>query len=190
MCFENSIQVVKHKVELIKSKLAHNDAVSELQTQLNNQYLNGGVILERFEIENFEQINHSPIGWNKVIWELVKHQSIYRQLVHHKLEVEFQEMPADFEAVSSFEILSHLAGILNHGGAYSKLNHRMTDQQSVQLAWNAIKVLFPDELSSYHLFKTHAPWSNWHFGVAWDYSFFMFGKGYTEMTMMLLTDTD
>lgn len=190
MCFENSIEAVKQRVELVRSELIHNNALSDLQTQLNIQYLNGGVILERFEIKNFEKIKHSPIGWDKVIWELVKHKSIYRQLVHHKLEVEFHEMPADFEVVSSFEILSHLAGILNHGGTYSKSNHRFTDQQSVRMAWNAIKALFPDELSSYHLFNTYTPWSNWHYGLAWDYSFFMFGKGYTEMTMMLLTDTD
>jgi len=158
--------------------------------QIQNSYLNGGVILERFEIKNFEYINRNPKGWNEVLWTIISHKSIYKQIANHNLEIKAQQVPSDFKSVSSFELLSHISGILNHGGAYSKIEDRPNDKESVDLAWKSIKDLFTDELSSYNLYKTYSPWSNWHFGVAWDYSLFMFGKGHKELTMLLITDTD
>lgn len=187
---DKRINEINNKVEITRSKIVITESIQHLLKQIRNSYLNGGVILERFEIKNFEHINRNPEGWNEVVWTLIKHKSIYKQITNHDLEIKTKQVPSDFTAVSSFELLSQISGILNHGGAYSKLEDRPNDKESVNLAWKSIKDLFTGELSSYHLYKTYTPWLNWHYGVAWDYSLFMFGKGYKELTILLITDTD
>lgn len=171
-------------------ELKHRNHVDKLIKVVENLYLNGGIILQRFKLNNIEDSGRYHKGWNQVVWQIINHNNLIGQLDGVSINENKPDMPSDFRGVSSFEILSNLAAIVNHGGAYSKIDDQLNDNDSVNLAWTTIKQLFPDEMSKYHMFKTYTPWTNWHYGIAWDYSFFMFGKGYKELTVILITDTD
>jgi len=99
-----------------------------------------------------------------------------------------------FEYSNYFELAAFLASILHNGGAYTSQDDRIDRIHCFNHALDVANDILPDNSSNPNqeivLINRNAPWCDYFYDVAWDYSIITYDKKSKLFSMFLLTDTD
>jgi hypothetical protein len=81
-----------------------------------------------------------------------------------------------------------LAWVLAKGGAYKR--HAQGSMDAKRLADDAADELIATDYDGSLLFSSNAPWSDFFFDVAWDYTWVLIHPSQKRIHVLLATDTD
>lgn len=150
--------------------------VDEIKMQFSSIFKNGGIVLSCFEVKEhlvFEQMpfTHKP---NHIYFEtLLSSIDIVKALPELKIAKPFYDGVL-FNRVSPFILDGIIADILSNGGLYQKFLG--TPRQAKELALNLCEYIFEGRYTDLVVFSTLQPWTEWFYGVIWDYTWIIFDK--------------
>jgi len=178
------------KIQFDRIKISENVIIKSFVNHVKKEYANGDIQIHKFKLSNSEVLKKYSVHNDEKIWKTITNKKLMQQFEKFELNKNYFSKPKDFKVNSSYYIVGLLGGIINYGGAYSPIDEQISDEDSVEMSIKLTKFLMPDRLANYHVYTTFEPWSSFFYNVAWDYSIFIFDNRYTELSCILITDTD
>lgn len=89
---------------------------------------------------------------------------------------------------NTYTLPGWLAGTLKSGGAYSKFQG--TGAEAMAIASRAVFEIVEDRFEEVTVYRSHAPWSDWFFDIAWDSTTVIIDRSKCRIHTLAMTDTD
>ena len=93
-----------------------------------------------------------------------------------------------FEWGNSLTLDGEIAQMLVQGGAYDKFAGPAREAKA--MAGRFCEAVFGERFTEVQVYKSHKPWSDWFYGVAWDATWLGFDKRHVKVWLLCVTDTD
>ncbi len=146
-------------------------AVTDLLDALRKTHVNGGVIFAQFEIGDARVFQYFVSRFNPGKVEGAPPFLSSPAMVAALPElcgVALRITPLDFDVTNSFAVAGEIARTLAEGGAYKM--HEQGSAHAYVLAEKFRAWLIGDRFKELQVFRSFAPWSEWFWGVAWDFT--------------------
>lgn len=166
-------------------------AIDELLLNLRKSHVNGGAEFACFRIEE-NPVFHWFGSRNRLDEINFFDRFLNMPIVTENLSAirlgESKVSNTNFEWASSFTLDGELAQTLVQGGAYHKFGG--SDYEAKQIGANFCEVLFGHRFSEVQMYKTHKPFTEWFYDIAWDATWLGFDKREIKVWLLCVTDTD
>lgn len=166
-------------------------ALLELAQVLRSLLVNGGVIVETFEVEADDVVawflSRNNFDTYGLLEQLLESEAVQR-VAPVLGTFEARAASRTFEQTSSLHLDGDLADALVQGGAYEEFEGSYADAK--RLGLEVCRQMFGDGWEDVRVHRSTASWSPWFFGVAWDRSWVVTDLRTQRMTLLCLTDTD
>ena len=165
-------------------------SVARLIDALRKTHVNGGAAFAQFSIDGNSDFRGfmRQDRWNDLDFP-------ERFLTHPAVDAALPEVAKKpisgsfgFEADYGFTFAGFLARILVQGGAYKK--HEAGPGDAYSIADDFRRALFGDRFEEVFVLTSFRPWSEWFWGVAWDYTWLVVDARQNSVSVLAITDTD
>jgi hypothetical protein len=166
-------------------------ALLELAQVLRSLVVNGGVILEHFDVEADDVaawfLSRNNFDTYGLLEQLLKSDAVMRSAPALGT---FDPRAASrtFEQTSTLHLDGDLAGALLWGGAYEQFEGPHAEAK--RLGLEVCHQMFGDAWEDVRVHQSTASWSPWFHDVAWDHSWVITNMRTQQMTLLCATDTD
>jgi len=166
-------------------------ALLELEQVLRSLFLNGGVVVETFEVEADDVaawfLSRNNFDTYGLLEQLLKSEAV-KQAAPALGSFDARAASRTFEQTSSLHLDGDLAGALVRGGADREFEGSHADAK--RLGLKVCQQMFGDAWEDVRVHQSTASWSPWFHDVAWDHSWVVTDMRTQRVTLLCLTDTD
>jgi hypothetical protein len=197
----NEVLIMCRRIEL-RDIETRSDAVTQVLQRLRESHCNGGAMFGTVSI-GADRVFDWYASRNRLLeWEILPRilrreetKAIFKELNIGPLSNTSEEGEAcstsstdGFRMDNAFLFDGQLAACLHAGGAYT---HCSGDGRAAkQLALNFCDALFQHRFAELSLFTSHAGWTPWFYGIAWDWTAVVFDRRKRLLHILAVTDTD
>lgn len=166
-----------------------NQTIDKFKATIKNTHLNGGIIVEYFQINDLELLRYPTMKqeyegyFSRILTSEDVRNSIPELNIGQQLDCE-----VGFRWESSFVLDGDLASVIYQGGAYEGFDG--TPRDAKMLGQDICDVIFGDRFLDVQVYKTNKPWCSWFFDVAWDETWFILDTELKRIWLICITDTD
>ncbi|GGE57351.1 hypothetical protein [Priestia taiwanensis] len=176
----------KDSIEKIRIR---NEVIEEVKDEICRTHVNGGVIIECFQIHN-EEVLHTPdfIEENAAYFMSILTSEDIKAAIPQLYKGCHSYFQPTFTPCCQFTVDGGIARSIYCGGAYERFYG--TPKEAKKLAEKLCDVMFEDRLFDIEAYKTNEAWCSWFYDVAWDDTWFIIDKKLKRFWLICITDTD
>lgn len=166
-----------------------NSAVDRVKETISNTHINGGIVIECFQINNRDVLSWPALKDNfEDYFATILTSDDFRKSVP-ELKIGSQlECETNFNFLSSFALDGMIASVIYNGGAYKAFDG--TPREAKILAQELCNSIFGDRYPDVQVYVSNKPWSPWFYDVAWEYTWFILDTKLKRLWLICITDTD
>lgn len=166
-------------------------ALDDLADTLRPLLVNGGVIVQTFDVEADEVcawfLSRNNFDTYGLIEQLLTSDDV-RRSAPALGTFDPRAASRTFDWTSTLHLDGDLAGALLWGGAYESYGGTHADAK--RLGLEVCRQMFGDAWEDVRVHQSTAAWSPWFHDVAWDHSWVVTDLRAQQTTLICLTDTD
>ena len=166
-----------------------NPTVDRVKETISSTHLNGGIIVECFQINNPELLNYPNMNeeYERYFTKILTSSDVRMSIPELNIGKEL-DCDTDFKWSSSFTLDGDIASVIYNGGAYEGFFG--TPREAKRLAQEFCDFIFGDRFLDIQVYKTNNPWCSWFFDIAWDDTYFILDTTLEKIWLICITDTD
>ncbi|MDM5328570.1 hypothetical protein [Neobacillus sp. CF12] len=166
-----------------------NPIVDRVKETISSTHLNGGMIIECFQINNPELLNYPTMNetFERYFTRILTSDDIRISIPELKIGKQL-DCETDFKFISSFTLDGAIASVIYNGGAYKGFYG--TPREAKNLAQEFCDFIFEDRVLDVQVYQTNTPWCSWFFDVAWDDTWLILDTNLKKIWLICITDTD
>ncbi|UTW54810.1 hypothetical protein [Kordiimonas sp. SCSIO 12610] len=179
---------------IIEDVTSSDERIIGVVEKLKTDFVYGEVIFHQYQIsidaDDNEQTSDNNFNMHDNLLDLLNHEKVKSDLPQIKTNTAKKDFK--LEAISSYQFIADLAGILHTGGAYTPSGHIVGDKALI-LAKDFFEALYGSQGYQYHsgvIYRASTDWSCWFNNIFWDFVWFHHDFKKQIVTIFLGTDTD
>ena len=164
-------------------------SLERLKEIVHKTHINGGLIISNIEMDsNLLEGDGSTLSTS---WYMIKNflrsdffKDKYPDLI---IEDDFFNIDENRIIKDSLLLDSLLASMISKGGAYGGGWDKV---ESKKIGTGIVNELFQERYNDLNFYYIFGKWTEWHFDMPWNYTFFIIDKKYHQLWFITTTDTD
>lgn len=163
--------------------------VDKVRGTIKHTHLNGGIILECFQIHNREwlkfpvKVEKCEPYFSKILTSDDVRLAVPELKIGEKLDCD-----PEFQWLSPFCLDGAIAAAIHSGGAY--VSFPGPPGEAKRMALDLCSFMFGDRYQDVKVYESYKPWCKWFFDVAWEYTWFILDTALERIWLICITDTD
>jgi len=165
-----------------------NPIVDRVKETISNTHINGGMIIECFQINNVELLTpNMDETFGSYLAKILTSYDIKTSIPDLNIGEQL-DCVTNFNPIDPFILDGSIASVIFSGGAYEDFYGSPRDAKN--LAQELCEFIFEDRVLGIEVFHTNTPWCSWFFDVAWDHTWLIFDSSLNKIWLICITDTD